>query len=311
MQANYPFETGPSTENGGIGRGLGASSPSGGRPAIRLLDQVRHAARARHLSRNTEKAYVFWVRRFVLFHGRRHPREMREPEVNAFLTDLAVAGGVAAATQNQALSGLLFLYADVLHQPLDRIEGVVRAKRPRRLPTVLSAEEIDRVLAGMSGQPRVIATLLYGAGLRLTEALQLRVKDVDFSRNELLIRQAKGGKDRVAVLPQCLRARLMAHLRDLRDRHGVEVQRGRGRVKLPGAYAEASGCGAIMGLAVGISRGWRFFRPRGPQVVSPSHAPDRRSTGRAGCGSAFRNRQKGFLPHVPAFVCDPPAAGRL
>ena len=152
--------------HGGHDRQPGTQSAAAGQAAPRLLDLVRHAARARHLARNTEKAYVHWVRRFVLFHGRRHPRDMREPEVNAFLTDLAVSGGVAAATQNQALAGLLFLYAEVLQQPLDRLEGVVRAKRPRRLPTVLSPAEVQAVMTGLAGQPRMIATLLYGAGWR-------------------------------------------------------------------------------------------------------------------------------------------------
>lgn len=237
MHSDEPFRPGQNREKPHISRESGGPTPPGGQTRVRLLDLVRHAARARHLAPNTEKAYVYWVRRFVLFHGRRHPRDMREPEVNAFLTDLAVSGRVASATQNQALAGLLFLYEEVLQQPLDRLRGVVRAKRPKRLPTVLSPEEVQKVLGGMSGQPRVIATLLYGAGLRLLEALQLRVKDVDFARGEIMVRQAKGGKDRVAVLPQCMRGKLVDHLRDLRARHGVEVDRGRGRVKLPGAYA--------------------------------------------------------------------------
>lgn len=236
MPSHDSFGPDGNDENNATNRGPGRQPPAGG-SGVRLLDRVRHAARARHLSRNTKKAYVYWTRRFVLFHGRRHPWEMREPEVNAFLTHLAVAEHVAASTQNQALSGLLFLYDAVLGQPLDRLEGVVRAKRPRQLPAVLSADEVERLLGAMTGQPRVIATLLYGAGMRLSEALRLRVKDVDFSRGELLIRQAKGGKDRVAVLPDCLRAPLAAHLRDWRIRHATEVGRGHGRVRLPDAYA--------------------------------------------------------------------------
>ena len=236
MHANEAF--GPQNpEKPRLSRESGDPPPPDGQTRPRLLDLVRHAARARHLAPNTEKAYVYWVRRFVLFHGRRHPRELREPEVNAFLSDLAVAGRVASSTQNQALAGLLFLYEEVLQQPLDKLQGVVRAKRPKRLPTVLSPEEVQAVLAAMPGQPRVIATLLYGAGLRLLEALQLRVKDIDFARGEIMIRQAKGGKDRVAVLPQCVRRTLVDQLRVLRIRHGVEVDHGRGRVKLPGAFA--------------------------------------------------------------------------
>jgi integron integrase len=222
-------------KTGGRGDEVGLGPPPG-RPGVRLLDRVRHAARVRHLARNTEKAYVHWVKRYIRFHGCRHPQELREPEVNAFLTHLAVTERVAAATQNQALAGLLFLYENVLDQPLDRVEGVVRAKRPKRLPCVLTPEEVDRLLSHTTGQAREILTLLYGAGMRLTEALQLRVKDVDFAQGQIVIRQAKGGKDRVAVLPECLRPRLAARLRDWRGRHAADVDRGRGRVKLPGAY---------------------------------------------------------------------------
>jgi len=167
----------------------------------RLLDRVADAAIARHLSANTRKTYIRWIRRFVFFHRKRHPRDMGVTEVNAFLTHLAVEGHVSASTQNQALSALLFLYGPVLEQPLGLLEGVVRAKRPKRLPVVLTPDEVSRVLARLDGVPLMVALLLYGAGMRLNEALSLRVKDIDFETNEITIREAKGNKDRISVLP--------------------------------------------------------------------------------------------------------------
>jgi integron integrase len=201
------------------------------------MDRVRHAIRLRHLAASTEKAYVHWIKRFVIFHGRRHPQEMGEPELSAFLTHLAVREHVAASTQNQALAALLFLYAHVLHRPLGTLEHVVRAKRPKRLPAVLAPDEVRRLLDCLTGDHWLVAMLLYGAGLRLMEALQLRVKDIDMSQSILTIRQAKGAKDRVTVLPACLREPLGALLHRRRLQHAAEVEAGRGRVMLPGAFA--------------------------------------------------------------------------
>jgi integron integrase len=203
----------------------------------RLLDQVRLQARTRHLARSTERAYVSRIREFILFHRKQHPAEMREPEVNAYLTWLATERHVAASTQNQALSALLFLYDEVLHQPLDRIQGVVRARKPKRLPTVLTREEVGRVLAQLYGERHMVATLLYGAGLRLMEALQLRVKDVDLGSRQLVVRQAKGAKDRVTVLPQCLLTPLHTHLHQRKREHDAARAAGGGRVRLPAALA--------------------------------------------------------------------------
>ena len=203
----------------------------------RLLDCVRRTARARHLAASTEKAYVHWAKRYVLFHRKRHPLEMGEREVNEFLTHLAVNAHVAASTQNQALAGLLFLYDDVLGRPLDRLTGVVRAKRPTRLPTVLTVDEVRAVLKCLSGDRWLVGMLLYGGGLRLLEALRLRVKDVDLDRAEMTIREAKGNKDRITVLPECVRKPLAQHLERQRRIHAVEVGEGRGRVALPHAYA--------------------------------------------------------------------------
>jgi len=207
--------------------------PVEGKP--RLLDRVAAEAAARHLARNTRTAYVRWIRRFVLFHRKRHPQEMGLPEVNSFLTHLAIDAHVAASTQNQALSALLFLYGTVLEQPLGQLEGVIRARRPTRLPTVLSPDEVRRVLLKLDGVPLMIGLLLYGAGMRLNEALTLRVKDLDFARNEVMIREAKGNKDRVSVLPQKVRTMLQQHLELHRLRHTQEVENDRGWVRVPHA----------------------------------------------------------------------------
>jgi integron integrase len=201
----------------------------------RLLDRVADAAIARHLSANTRKTYIRWIRRFVLFHRKRHPRDMGVAEVNAFLTHLAVEGHVSASTQNQALSALLFLYGPVLEQPHGLLEGGVRAKRPKRLPVVLTPDEVSRVLARLDGVPLMVALLLYGAGMRLNEALSLRVKDIDFETNEITIREAKGNKDRISVLPQRLKTLLQRQLTRNRVHHTNEVRDGRGCVQVPHA----------------------------------------------------------------------------
>src|SRR3546814_130147 len=171
----------------------------------KLLDQVRQRLRVKHYSLRTEQAYVGWIRRFILANGKRHPREMGEREVEAFLTVLATKGHVAAGTQNQALSALLFLYREVLKTDLPWMESVVRVKRPRRIPAVLSRGEVTRLLAAMEGQGWLMAALLYGTGMRLMECIRLRVKDVDFGRGEIVVRNGKGGKDRRVPLPLRLR----------------------------------------------------------------------------------------------------------
>jgi integrase len=170
-------------------------------PKPRPLDRVRHAIETRHYSRRTEKAYVHWIKRYIFFHGKRHPVEMGAAEVAAFLTSLAVQGKVAASTQNQALSALLFLYREVLGIDLPWLDEVVRAKRPVHLPVVLTREEVRAVLQRLDGVPRLMAVLLYGAGLRLLECCRLRVKDVDVATNQLTIRDGKGHKDRATMRP--------------------------------------------------------------------------------------------------------------
>ena len=171
----------------------------------RLLDRVRAALRARHYSRRTEKAYVHWIKRYIFFHGKRHPAEMGAAEVTAFLTALAVRDRVAASTQNQALNALLFLYREILGVELPWLDGLVRAKRPQHLPTVLTREEVRTVLEQLDRAPRLMALLLYGAGLRLLECCRLRIKDVDFATSQITIRDGKGSKDRVTMLPSAVK----------------------------------------------------------------------------------------------------------
>jgi len=203
----------------------------------RLLDRVRTALRARHGSRRTEKAYVGWIRRFILFHNKRHPAEMGAAEVTHFLSWLAVEKNVAASTQNQALSALLFLYRNVLELDLPWLDDVVRAKRAERLPVVLTREEVRAVIQGLHGAPRLMAVLLYGAGLRLLECARLRVKDVDFATNQIIVRSGKGDKDRVTMLPAAVKTGLATHLQSVRLQHEVDLRQGAGWVELPWALA--------------------------------------------------------------------------
>lgn len=203
-------------------------------PEPRLLDRMRAALRARHYSERTEQAYCLWVKRFVRFHGMRHPAELGEAEINAFLTHLALECHVSASTQNQALSALLFLYRHVLARELRELD-VVRARRPVRLPVVLTREEVRAVLARMRGRERLMASLLYGSGLRLMECVRLRVLDLDFERGEIAVRSGKGDKDRVTMLPAALRQPLVDHLREVKRIHEADVAAGWGRVLLPDA----------------------------------------------------------------------------
>jgi integron integrase len=204
-------------------------------PKPKLLDQVRRAIRRRHYSDRTEKAYVHWIKRFIFFHNKRHPAEMAESEIAQFLSSLATEGRVSASTQNQALNALLFLYNDVLNKRIGLIDGVVRAKRPQRLPVVLTKDEVKRVLDRMSGAPRLMGLLLYGAGLRLMECCRLRVKDIDFSRNEVVVRSGKGNKDRYTMLPSAVHDSLIEHLQGVKAQHDEDLKNGLGRVSLPNA----------------------------------------------------------------------------
>jgi integron integrase len=201
----------------------------------RLLDRVREAIRARHGSRRTEKAYAGWIRRFILYHGKRHPLEMGAAEVTRFLSALAVEGNVAASTQNQALSAILFLYRTVLEQDLPWLEGVVRAKPSERLPVVLTRPEVRAVVQQMRGTPRLMSILMYGAGLRLLECAKIRVKDIDFAANQITVRSGKGDKDRLTMLPQVVKVDLAAHLTTVKRQHDADLRHGAGWVELPWA----------------------------------------------------------------------------
>jgi integron integrase len=202
----------------------------------KLLDQVRQVLRRKNYSYATEKSYIQWIRRFIIFHGKQHPNEMGLSEVEQFLGDLAVNGNVAASTQNQALSALLFLYEHVIHQPLGHV-NVIWAKKPVRLPVVLTREEVKVVLAHLSGVPLLVSQLLYGAGLRLKEGLQLRVKDVDFGQGQIIVREGKGKNDRTTTLPMILVPALQTHLEDVQKLHYQDLKRGYGRVSMPYALA--------------------------------------------------------------------------
>jgi integron integrase len=204
----------------------------------RLLDQVRDALRVRHYSLRTEASYLQWIKRFILFHKKRHPRDMGEQEITAFLTHLAVDKNVAASTQNQALSAILFLYKDVLLHELGWLDNVIRAKRSVHVPEVLSPDQVRRLLGQLDGVHQLVAQLLYGTGMRLMEGIRLRVQDVDFHYRQITVRDGKGSKDRVTVLPDALIQPLKARLVRVKDLHKKDLSEGFGRVYLPHALAE-------------------------------------------------------------------------
>lgn len=203
--------------------------------APKLLDRMREALRARHYSRRTEETYCQWVKRFIFFHNVRHPADMAEAEINAFLTHLAVKEKVSASTQNQALSALLFLYRYIVGREIGDLGEVIRARKPKHVPVVMTREEVRAVLNHMSGDKWLMALLMYGAGLRLMECLRLRVQDVDFSRNEIAVRDGKGAKDRITMLPKALKKPLQGHLREVRQIHEKDLAAGWGRVRMPNA----------------------------------------------------------------------------
>ena len=208
-----------------------------GRESPGLHERAVQVMKARHYSPRTIESYVGWIARFVRFHHGRHPRELDEQDVNAFVSDLATRHNVAASTQNLALAAVLFLFKDVLEQPLNRVDGIVRAKKPKRMPVVMSREEVALVLSAMRGTPRLVCLLQYGSGLRLSEALQLRVKDLDFDRGELFVRDGKGKRDRVTMLPQAVHEPLLEHLRAVYEQHEDDLRAGLGRVPLPNALS--------------------------------------------------------------------------
>ena len=235
----------------------------------KLLDQVRNTIRLKHYSIRTERAYVDWIRRFILFHHKRHPTVMGAPEVRAFLSHLAVERHVAASTQRQALSALIFLYREVLNQDFGWLEDMERAKKPERLPVVFSRSEVRAVLAHLDGQRWLMASLLYGAGLRLMECVRLRVKDVDFAYRQILVRDGKGQKDRVTMLPQTVIEPLRLHLERVKALHEQDLADGFGEVYLPFALEKKY---------PHISRewGWQYVFPSRKRSIDPRAGKERR-----------------------------------
>lgn len=235
----------------------------------RLLDQVRQRCRVKHYSIRTEHSYVDWIRRFILFHSKRHPSELGAPEVEAFLTHLAVNRNVAASTQNQALAAILFLYKEVLAIDLPWLDGVTRAKKPARIPVVLTTDEVRMLLTQLDGVHHLLASVQYGSGLRLMEAVRLRVKDVDFQRLEITVRDGKGGKDRRTMLPQTLVEPLQAQLERVRVFHEQDLKSGVGPVYLPYAlerkYPNA-----------GRELGWQYMFPAAEPAIDPRSGIRRR-----------------------------------
>lgn len=235
----------------------------------RLLDRVRERCRVKHYSYRTEKAYCDWIRRFILFHGKRHPRDLGKSEVESFLSHLAVRRNVAPSTQNQALAALLFLYREVLGVELAWLDNVTRASKPPRLPVVLTRDEVRAVLAGIEGRPRLVVQLIYGSGLRLMEALRLRIKDMDFARKEVIVRDGKGGKDRRTMLPVALVEPLQAEVERVETFLRRDRIDGLAPVQLPYAlerkYPQA-----------GTTLGWQFLFPARTPSIDPRSGIRRR-----------------------------------
>ena len=240
-----------------------------GRPELGLLSEVRRRLRLKHYSLRTEEAYLGWIKRFILAHGKRHPREMGAVEVEQFLSSLAVEGQVAASTQNQALSALLFLYRQVLEVELPWLENVTRAKRPRRLPTVLARDEVRALLSHMDGRGWLLGSLLYGTGMRLMECLRLRVKDLDFARNEITVRDGKGGKDRHTVLPKQLLEPLQREVERAQGLHEMDLREGFGVTWLPHALARKYPSAAR-------EFGWQYVFPSLKRSRDPVDGAERR-----------------------------------
>lgn len=244
---------------------LGESKPA----EPRLIERFRRAIRSRHYSRRTEKSYWFWIRYFIFHNGSRHPKDMGAAEVQSFLDWLATERNVAAATQNQALAALLFLYKAVLGRDLPWFAELVRAKRPVRVPVVLSVGEVRRLLDSMHGVPWLMASLLYGAGLRLQECLMLRVKDIDFAYRQVLVRDGKGAKDRVTMLPEAVVQPLQVHLGKVRALHHRDLAQGYGEVSLPYALARKYPKAAK-------EWGWQFVFPSKNRSADPDTGVIRR-----------------------------------
>jgi len=247
---------------------VSANTPSTPTPP-KLLDQVREKIRVKHYSIRTETQYLQWIKRFIYFHGKRHPRDLGAAEVEAFLSHLATEGNVSASTQNQALSALLFLYREVLGINLPWMDSMVRAKKPQRLPVVLNRSEVSMVLERMEGTYGLMARLLYGTGMRLMECCRLRVKDIDFGQREILIREGKGAKDRVTMLPDTVIRMLQEHLAKRRRLYEDDLAKGMAEVFLPDALARKYPNAAS-------EWAWQYVFPSGSYSVDPRSGRERR-----------------------------------
>lgn len=281
--------------------------------APRLLDQVRERLRLKHYSIRTERAYVGWIKRYILFHGKCHPARMGKVEVEAFLTSLAVTRNVSAATQNQALSALLFLYREVLGIELPWLDDVTRAKKPARLPTVLTRDEVRALLEHVEDRElQLIVRLLYGSGLRLLEGLRLRVKDVDLARREIVVRDGKGGKDRVTMLADQLVAALRAQIARARAVHEADLARGRGEVWLPDALAlKYPNAARAFGWQYVFPAAGLSVDPRSGTVGRPPRGRKARAAGSQDRGAAGGHRQAGVAPYAAPFLRHASAGIRL
>ena len=235
----------------------------------RLLEQVREAVRTRHYSIRAEEAYLRWIREYILFFDKRHPSDLGANEIGAFVSHLAVKRNVAASTQNQALSALLFLYREVLGQPVEWVDDIERAKRPQRLPVVFTREEVRAVLGHLRGETWLMASLLYGSGLRLMECVRLRVKDVDFAGLQIMVREGKGGKDRVTMLPPSLAGPLRRQLERTKVLHEKDVREGYGRVHLPYALARKY-------PSAGSEWCWQYAFPATKRSIDPRTGREQR-----------------------------------
>ncbi len=238
-------------------------------PPPKLLDQVRDRLRVKHYSIRTEQAYVDWIKRYIRFHDKQHPKDLGARDLEAFLTHLAVVGKVAAATQNQAKSAVLFLYREVLEIALPWLDNVTQAKAPKRLPVVLTVSEVQAVMAGLAGTHALIARLLYGSGMRLMEAVRLRVKDIEFTRREILVREGKGFKDRVTMLPEAVIPALTSHLEKVKALHDEDIGLGLGEVYLPYALDKKY-------PTAGREWGWQYVFPARQLSVDPRSGKQRR-----------------------------------
>jgi integron integrase len=246
-----------------MGKTGGAGTPP------KLLDQVREVIRCKHYSIRTEKAYLGWIRRFIYFHNRRHPKDMGARHISEFLTHLAVGGKVSSSTQNQALCAIVFLYKYVVDKDIGKFEDLVRAKRPSKLPVVFTCDEVRKLLTQLEGQKRIMGHLLYGAGLRQMECLRLRVKDIDFGYQQIVVRDGKGHKDRVTILPEIITKPLQRHLAKVRQMHRRDLEAGFGSVYLPYAlqrkYRNAE-----------RSWGWQYVFPSERRSIDPRSGIERR-----------------------------------